>query len=174
MIEGLEAKEVPEVPKVIQDKAPSAEHVITISHPGDEAVQDEAPNAEHGNTKSFSEDEDEEEKPPKDNVNKEGEVAADNNEEDGCTDERTDVVRPVDWEVKFRLRRDVVNQVAHENSIQGPTGSHMGSDQHPGHEHQIEEQDDKLKVRGLTFSVQTRFKIKIEGSEDLWMQFGGF
>ena len=55
--------------------------------------------------------EDKEEKLPEVNVNKEGEVAADNNEEDGCTDERTDVVRPMDWEVKIPLPRDVVYQV---------------------------------------------------------------
>ena len=70
------------------------------------------------------------------------------------------MVRPVDWEVKFRLRRDVVNQVAHENSIQGPTGSHVGSDQHPGHERQAEEQDERLKVRELTFSVPSEIKDK--------------
>ena len=46
--------------------------------------------------------EDKEEKHPEVNVNKEREVAA---------DERTDVVRPMDWEVKIPLPRDVVYQV---------------------------------------------------------------
>ena len=87
--------------------------------------------------------EDKEEKHPEVNVNKEGEVAADNDEEVGCADERSDVARPVDWEVEIPLRRDVVYQVNLEISLQGSTGSHVGSPQHHGHEHQIGEQDDK-------------------------------
>ena len=69
------------------------------------------------------------------------------------------MVRPMDWEVKFPLRRDVVYQVNLEISLQGSTGSHVGSHQHPGHEHQIGEQDDKLKVRGLTFSVPSEIQV---------------
>ena len=86
--------------------------------------------------------EDKEEKHPEVNVNKEGEVAADNDEEVECADERTDVVRPMDWEVKFPLRRYGIYQVNLEISLQGSTGSHVGSHQLPGLEHQIEEQDD--------------------------------
>ena len=87
--------------------------------------------------------EDKEEKHPEVNVNKEREVAAENYEEVEGAEERTDVVRPMDWEVKFPLRRDVVYQVALDNLLQGSTGSHVGSHQHPGLELQIEEQDDK-------------------------------
>ena len=86
--------------------------------------------------------EDKEEKHPEVNLNKEGEVAAHNDEEVECADERTDVVRPMDWEVKIPLRHDVVYQVALDNLLQGSTGSHVGSHQHPGHEHHIGEQDD--------------------------------
>ena len=46
------------------------------------------------------------------------------------------------WEVKFPLRRYGVYQVILEISLQGSTGSHVGSHQLPGLEHQIEEQDD--------------------------------
>ena len=59
--------------------------------------------------------EDKEEKHPEVNVNKEGEVAAENYEEVECADERTDVVRPMDWEVKIPLCRDFVYQVALKN-----------------------------------------------------------
>ena len=109
--------------------------------------------------KVFLRTEDEEEKPPKDNVNKEGEAAADNNEEDGCTDESTDVMRPVDRDVKFRLRRDVVHQVTVQSPKQGQTGSHERFNPHLGHEHQVKEQDEMLKVRGLTFSVPSEIQV---------------
>ena len=89
--------------------------------------------------KDPGDDADKEEKHPEDNVNKEGEVAVDNNEEDGCTDEMTDVVRPMDREVKIRLQRKGIHQVAIRNSIRGSTGSHVGSDQHPGHERPVNE-----------------------------------
>ena len=63
-------------------------------------------------------------------------------EEAEGADEVTDVVRPMVWEVKFPLRRYGVYQVNLEISLQGSTGSHVGSHQLPGLEHQIEEQDD--------------------------------
>ena len=122
----------------------------------------------HDTTASLSEDDDEEDKHPEVNANKEGEAAAVNDEEAECADEMTNVVRPMDWEVKIRLRRDVVHQVAALSPTHGPTGSCERFDQHPGHEHQVEKQDDKLKVRGLTFSVPSEIKAKNrEGKADL-------
>ena len=44
---------------------------------------------------------------------------------------------PSEIQEKTRLRRDVVHQVALENSVQGLTGSCVGSDQHPGHERPV-------------------------------------
>lgn len=57
-------------------------------------------------------------------------------------------------EEKFCPHHKVVHQVAAQSPTHGQTGSCEGSDQHPGHEHQDEEQDEKWKVRNLTLSVR--------------------
>ena len=73
------------------------------------------------------------------NVNKEGEAAADYHEEDRCADEMTDVVRPMDYEVKTGLRRDVIHHVAVQSPLHGVTGSCVRSHHHSSVVHGFED-----------------------------------